>query len=65
MIVLISKKEGKKEKESRKIGRREEREREKKKNEERRQCHCEADSLLKGVCNLDQPSEFTHLGSET
>ena len=67
----VLRKKERKRKEGREGGREErerkkEREKErKKKNEERKQRRCEADSLLKDGCNLDQPSEFTHLGSET
>lgn len=67
MVALRKKERGRKGgRERRKRERKKEREKErKKKNEERKQRLCEVDSLLKDGCNLDQPSEFTHLGSET
>lgn len=47
------------------MGRREERKRERIKDWRKKAAAARVDSLLKDVCNLDQHSEFTHLGSET
>lgn len=63
-MVVLSKKERKEEKERRKENGKEGGKKEREKERIKKESSVTV-SLLKDVCNLDQPSEFTHLLSET